>query len=102
MRLAQTEVERRLWQRLRHRQLSGLKSGASVRLDLTLRIFFCVGAAREELDGRQHGDQRGLQADERRTKRLKEQGYRVLRLRNEEVLNNIEAVLEVIGAASLV
>src|SRR5690242_17101554 len=91
LRLAQTEVERRLWQRLRNRQLSGFKFRRQHPVGPYITDFFCVDARLViELDGSQHGDQRGLQADERRTEYLKEQGYRVLRFWNEEVLNNID------------
>src|SRR5689334_1156111 len=76
LRLARTGVERRLWQRVRNRQLSGFKFRRQHPVGSYITDFFCVDARLViELDGSQHGDQRGLHADERRTKYLKEQGF---------------------------
>ena len=47
-----------------------------------------------ELDGGQHIDQQ--EYDDERTKFLQSQGYKVLRLWNDDVLNNLNAVLTVI------
>jgi len=60
--------------------------------------FFCLDARLViELDGSQHGEERERQADERRTEYLENQGYRVLRFWNQEVLDNIDGVLETIS-----
>jgi very-short-patch-repair endonuclease len=47
-----------------------------------------------EVDGRQHIEQK--QYDKERTAFLETKGYRVLRFWNNDVMNNIDAVLEVI------
>jgi very-short-patch-repair endonuclease len=47
-----------------------------------------------ELDGSQHLEQQ--EYDEERTKYLETRGYRVLRFWNNDVLNNMDAVLKVI------
>lgn len=47
-----------------------------------------------ELDGSQHLEQQ--EYDEERTKYLEARGYRVLRFWNNDVMNNTEAVLQVI------
>src|SRR6266540_2088044 len=47
-----------------------------------------------ELDGSQHLEQK--EYDEERTKYLESRGYRVLRLWNNDVMNNIDNVLKVI------
>jgi very-short-patch-repair endonuclease len=97
LRAAQTEAERRLWQRLRNRQLNGAKFRRQSLIGPYIGDFFCLEAPMvAELDGSQHGEERERQADERRTEYLKSQGYRVLRFWNEEVLNNIDGVLETI------
>ena len=57
-------------------------------------VDFCCFSARLiiEVDGGQHAANR-LQ-DERRTQWLIEQGYRVVRFWNHEVLDNLDGVLE--------
>jgi very-short-patch-repair endonuclease len=80
LRAAQTEVEGRLWQRLRNRQLNGAKFRRQSPIGSYIGDFFCLQARLVvELDGSQHGEERERQADERRTEYLKSQGYRVLR-----------------------
>lgn len=51
-----------------------------------------------EIDGRQHGWFAGY--DRRRTEEIETQGFVVLRFGNEEVLNDLEAVMRAILAAS--
>jgi very-short-patch-repair endonuclease len=98
LRAAQTEVERRLWQRLRNRQLNGMKFRRQHPLGSYIADFFCLDARPIiELDGSQHGQERERRADDRRTEYLESQGYRVLRFWNEEVLDNMDGVLEVIA-----
>ena len=91
-----TEVEMRLWQKLRNRQL-----GVDFRrqhpvgnfiLDFyapTLRLVI-------ELDGGQHAEQTIGLRDERRTRWLTERGATVLRFWNSDVIQNLPGVLEVI------
>src|SRR6266511_1477989 len=50
-----------------------------------------------EIDGGQHA--LPAPADRRRTEWLAQQGYRVIRFWNHEVLSNLEGVLEAIGEA---
>jgi adenine-specific DNA-methyltransferase len=50
-----------------------------------------------ELDGGQHAEQ--VEADRRRTVFLTQEGYRVLRFWDNEVMENIEAVLQRIAEA---
>jgi len=98
LRAAQTEVERRLWQRLRNRQLKGAKFRRQHPIGSYIADFICPDARLVvELDGSQHGEERARQADQRRTEYLESQGYRVLRFWNEEVLTNIDGVLETIS-----
>jgi very-short-patch-repair endonuclease len=50
-----------------------------------------------ELDGGQHDQQRD--ADERRTRQIEADGYRVLRFWNNDVLGNLDGVLSEIQSA---
>ena len=92
-----TEVERRLWGRLRDRRLGGRKF---VR-QMPVGPFFADFGCREarlivELDGAQHAESR---RDESRDAFLVSQGFRVLRFWNQEVMSDIGTVCETIVAA---
>jgi very-short-patch-repair endonuclease len=98
LRAAQTEVERRLWQRLRNRQRHGAKFRRQHPIGPYIADFFCLDAGLViELDGSQHGEEPAQRVDQRRTEYLANQGYHVLRFWNEEVLDNIDGVLEEIA-----
>ena len=93
-----TPAERKLWKRIRNRQLSGIRFNRQV----PIGPFICDFAARTalviiELDGGQHAV-RTLE-DERRTRFLEGRGYRVLRFWNNHVLENVEGVVTVIQNA---
>ena len=93
-----TDAERKLWQRLRNRQVLDCKFVRQLPVGQFIADFAC----RErdlivELDGGQHGTPEGTFADARRTEVLAEYGYRVVRFWNSDVLNNIDGVLQVIA-----
>jgi very-short-patch-repair endonuclease len=95
LRVGQTDAEQLLWYHLRNRRLQGWKFRHQNEIGLYVVDFVCPDAGLiVELDGGQHGDQ--LIYDEARTRKLGEEGYRVLRFWNNEVLTNTESVLEVI------
>lgn len=96
LRRNQTDAERKLWQKLRHRQLIG----ARFRRQHPIGPFiadFCSTEHRLviELDGRHHASQGGR--DRERTKYLNHRGYRVLRFWDDEVLKETAVVVEVIA-----
>jgi very-short-patch-repair endonuclease len=102
LRRSQTPAEALLWERLRNRKLAGLKFKRQHRIGRFIVDFYC----RElrlvvELEGGIHDrtDQRTY--DEMRFEELKARGLRVLRIRNEEVLNDVEGVLRKIVALTL-
>ena len=95
----QTDAETVLWNRIRNRQIDGHKF---VR-QMPIEDYICDFVCREqmlviEVDGGQHNEST---ADAMRDRRLNEEGYRVLRFWNNDVLGNIDGVLEVIQAALL-
>ena len=97
LRRDQTDPERILWYRLRGRRLAGFKF---VRQDSVGR-YVADFACREvklivELDGSQHADSAH---DRVRDAWLAEQGYRVLRFWNADVMTNMNSVLDTIVAA---
>ena len=94
----QTDVESKLWSRLRDRQIRGAKFRRQYPIGPYIADFCCVEQALIiELDGGQHADQSS--ADQQRTNLMKNLGYRVLRFWNNEVHSNIEGVLERISEA---
>jgi very-short-patch-repair endonuclease len=83
--------ERILWSVLRSRRLGGLKFRRQEPIGPYI-VDFCCRQPKlvVELDGMSHDDKQ--EDDELRTRWLKEQGYRILRLTNWDVNEDIEAV----------
>jgi len=72
-----TETERRLWSRLRNRQIDGYKFRRQVPVGPYFVDFLCISARLAiEVDGPFHEDE----SDRRKTARLEAEGYRVLRV----------------------
>ena len=91
----QTDIEVKLWSRLRDRQLGGAKFRRQHPIGPYIADFCCVEQALIiELDGGQHANQSS--ADQHRTNLMKNLGYRVLRFWNSDVLSNLDGVLTVI------
>jgi very-short-patch-repair endonuclease len=91
LRRSTTRAELVLWLRLRDRRLSGFKFVRQEPIGRFYVDFLC----RErriviEVDGGQHADSA---ADRERDAELNALGYRVIRVWNNEVLENIEGVL---------
>src|SRR4026209_437888 len=90
-----TDAEQFLWQRLRYRQIEGHKFRRQRPVGPYIVDFVCVEVKLIiEVDGGQHSDNKTY--DMVRDRWLEEEGYRVLRLWNNEVLKNIEGVIEII------
>jgi very-short-patch-repair endonuclease len=93
-----TEAERALWRRLRKRQLKGCLFRRQFALGRYIVDFVCLQQRLIiEIDGGQHNDQQTY--DAKRTTWLEAQGYRVLRFWSNDVLERIDAVVEIIAAA---
>ena len=91
-----TDAEQLLWQRLRNRQLAGLKFRRQVPMGPYVADFFCLKAGLiVEVDGGQHAT--AQDSDAARTAWLESRGYRVIRFWNNEVIENIQGVLETIA-----
>lgn len=88
----QPTAEGQLWARLRNRQLEGHKFRRQVPLGRFIVDLACYDARLViEVDGGQHAERK--EEDAARTQWLEERGFRVLRFWNNEVQENIEAVL---------
>jgi len=97
LRKAATEAEKRLWFHLRHGRLHGFKFRRQHPIPPYIVDFYCVAAGLVvELDGSQHGED----ADRSRTAFLETSGCRVLRFWNDDVMQQMDAVLEVILRAA--
>jgi very-short-patch-repair endonuclease len=93
-----TAAERRLWQQLSARKVSGIRFNRQVPIGPFICDFVSRGAKLIiELDGGQHGWQ--SKEDAARTRYLKSQGYRVIWFWNPDVLERIEGVVAEIERA---
>ena len=91
-----TEAERKLWPHLSARKLKGVRFNRQ----FPIGQFICDFVSRDkrlviEIDGGQHAF--STEYDARRTAFLNTQGYKVLRFWNNEILDNLDGVLTVIG-----
>ena len=92
-----TDAERRLWQTLRAQRLAAWKFRRQEPLGPYIADFVCHEARLViEIDGGQHARSA---RDAARDRWFAEQGYRVLRYWNDEVLTQTDAVLEHVLAA---
>lgn len=95
-----TDAERKLWYFLRDKQLEDFRFRRQRPIGNYIVDFICLDAKLViELDGGQHAEQH--EYDAMRTAYLKQQGLRVLRYWNNDVMQNIEGVLEDIHTALL-
>jgi very-short-patch-repair endonuclease len=96
-----TEPERRLWWHLRHRlPVEGSHFRRQVVIGPYIADFCCLRARLiVEVDGNQHGFDAEIAYDARRTAYLEEQGFRVVRFSNRDVMTEIEVVLDTVYAA---
>ena len=90
-----TEAEEMLWKHLRNNKLNGLKFRRQHPLDIYIADFYCHQKKLIiEIDGGVHDIPEQEEYDNGRTFELEEKGFKVLRFRNEDVLNDISSVLE--------
>ncbi|MGA7713983.1 MAG: DUF559 domain-containing protein [Rhizomicrobium sp.] len=101
LRKHQTDAERALWLMLRGFKQAGLHFRRQVPIGSYIADFACHRAKLiVELDGEQHGQDRNVIYDARRTAFLNARGYRVLRFANWEVLRERPRVLDAIHATA--
>ena len=92
-----TSAESRLWWRLRDRRLEFRKFVRQKILGRYRVDFYCHDEKLVvELDGLYHDSSEQQIADQLRTEWLETQGLKVIRFRNEDIMENLESVLEVI------
>jgi len=99
MRREASEPETRLWLALRTERLDGIK----FRRQKVIGPYIADFAARDpmlvvEVDGDTHGGRENY--DAKRTRFFEEQGYRVIRFSNVDVMTNLDGVLSAIAKAA--
>lgn len=91
-----TRQEKKLWQYLNKSQL-GYKFRRQQPIGNYISDFFCPALKLIiELDGGQHNEKQNIEYDKRRTEFLNQLGYKVLRIWNNDIDNNIEGVIDYI------
>ncbi len=97
LRRTTTLAEARLWEQLRARRLMGAKFIRQHAIGPYFADFACRSRNLViEVDGATHSTPAELDHDARRTAYMIQQGYRVLRISNDEVLNGMDEVLTLI------
>jgi len=97
MRHVMTDAELKLWNELRAHRLMGL----SFRRQMPINGYIVDFACPEhkliiEVDGARHGDDHAVVYDAARTASLETLGWTVLRVWNDEVLKDIDAICDAI------
>ena len=98
LRRQSTEVETRLWQRLRNKQLGVDFRGQHPVGNYVLDFYAPAIRLAIELDGGQHQQSTIVAKDHMRSNWLLERGVKVLRFWNSDIAQNLSGVLEVIAA----
>jgi very-short-patch-repair endonuclease len=100
LRRDRTSAERLLWRELRQLKQIGCKFRQQVPIDHFIVDFACLSRRLIiEVDGGTHSTDGEIARDARRKKYLKGEGFRVLRVWNSEVRENISGVMDTIVAA---
>ena len=100
LRKRMTVPEARLWNALRELRALGLHFRRQVPLGYYYADFACHGRRLVvEVDGDLHGTDAAIKYDLRRDAFMNAEGYRVLRVSNEEVMHNLDGVMTTILAA---
>jgi very-short-patch-repair endonuclease len=95
-----TDAEKRLWQLLRAEQLRGHKFRRQAAIGPYIVDFVCFSPKLIfELDGPQHFDPDAIEHDVRRSTWLSSGGFQVIRVRNQQLDENIHTVVEMIERA---
>lgn len=100
LRRKRTPAEASLWAVLRNRGLDGYKFRFQQRFGLFYCDFIChdrrLGI---EIDGDTHVSDAAVARDARRDAHIAQEGYRVIRFTNHEVLTNLDGVADAIRSA---
>ena len=89
-----TPAELKLWEHIKDNKILGLRFRRQHPIDIFIADFYCHKIKLViELDGRIHNNPENKGYDENRTSELERLGIKVIRFKNEEVLENIENLI---------
>jgi len=98
LRKKQTSTEKILWECLRGNRFFGFKFRRQHNIASFIVDFYCHGAKLViEIDGKIHDEKNQESNDKNRDEWLKSQGLKVLRIKNEIIINNLEEALDIIA-----
>jgi len=90
-----TQAEAFFWGYLKNSQLEGRKFRRQTSIKNYIVDFYCPEEKLViELDGDFHFDEKAMKEDEKRTKKIEEEGIKAIRFENQEVLLNLDKVLK--------
>jgi very-short-patch-repair endonuclease len=93
-------AERRLWWKLRELKQAGFRFRQQAPIDHFIVDFACLSKRLIiEVDGGAHSTDHEIASDARRERYLRDQGFRILRVWNSDVRQNIHGVMDSIVAA---
>ena len=93
MRNNMTDAEKSLWSRLRRKQLCGLKFRSQHPIFRYILDFYCHEKRLAiEIDGNNHKERRDY--DEYRDEFMHSLGIKTVRIRNQEVLRDVDSVMQ--------
>lgn len=91
LRQTDTPPEKLLWLALRNGQIGGMKFRRQHSIGPYVADFYCHGAKLVvEVDGMSHDDK--IRQDAARTAYIESEGLRILRVTNEDVMHDLDAV----------
>ena len=97
LRFNQPETEAILWSKLRNRSLADIKFRRQVPIGEYIVDFVAMEKKFVvEIDGSQHLENEHIEYDDKRTNYLSSLGYKVIRVYNNDVFNNLNSVLDFI------
>ena len=93
LRVNSTSAEEILWEEIRNKKLNGLKFKRQHSIGNCVVAFYCASKRLIiELDGEVHNTEEQKEKDQHRDQNLKEMNFKILRISNSQVLNDIETV----------
>ena len=94
-----TDAEKHLWEAIRNKQVAGLRFRSQHPVGRFVLDFYCPSHKLViEVDGSSHAAR--SEYDQERTACLEQYGYTVLRFSNEEVIDNLPAVVQKIQSVA--
>ena len=100
LRRKQTDAEAKLWLHLKSLRHLGFRFRRQHPIGTYFVDFVCLERKLVlEVDGSRHSEPLAKEPDKQRTAWLESEGYRVIRIGNNDVLSNMDGVLELLSEA---